>query len=377
MVPVTRTRQRPALHLTPPAGWLNDPYGVHWDGEQYQLFCQALPRRTTWAPGCSWARATSPDLVHWTWEGLVLEPAAFETGCWSGSVVPGHGAFYTRVAGADLGRGVVALAHWDGTRFRSSQDEVVLEAPPGAPSFRDPFVVRRDGAWSMVVGAGLEDGKGAVLHYRSDDLTTWAYDGVLAGIGDPGVRTVAECPQLVAVAGRWAVIVSVQADDVPGPVVARFLDAPDDSWEPLATGAAAYATTAFRDRDGLPCAISWLREAHQVTDGWAGVLSLPGVLGADGDRLTLDVHPGLDCGRPLEPDQPWTAAGFQVDPSVTTAFTLDGVRTTVHAPARVVVDADVVESYASDGYAAWRTSPVYEARRLAFEGQTPQVHRLA
>src|SRR5919112_6193493 len=102
MVPVTRTRQRPALHLTPPSGWLNDPYGVHWDGEQYQLFCQALPRRTTWAPGCSWARATSPDLIQWTWKGLVLEPAAFETGCWSGSVVPGHGAFYTRVAGADL-----------------------------------------------------------------------------------------------------------------------------------------------------------------------------------------------------------------------------------------------------------------------------------
>ena len=111
-------------------------------------------------------------------------------------------------------------------------------------------MVERDGAWSMVVGAGLDDGTGAVLHYRSDDLTAWVYDGVLARIGDPGVRTVAECPQLVEVAGRWAVIVSVQADDEPGPVVARFLDGADESWAPLATGAAAYATTAFRDRDG-------------------------------------------------------------------------------------------------------------------------------
>jgi hypothetical protein len=191
------------------------------------------------------------------------------------------------------------------------------------------------------------------------------------------VRTVAECPQLVEVAGRWAVIVSVQADDAPGPVMARFLDGPDDSWAPLATGATAYATTAFRDRDGLACAISWLREAYDVTDGWAGCQSLPGVLGADGDRITLGVHPALGPGRPVAPGQPWTAARFRVDPSVTTAFTLNGVRTTVDAPADVVVDADVVEHYATTGYRAWRTCPVYETPRLEWEGQAPQVHRLA
>ena len=47
------------------------------------------------------------------------------------------------------------------------------------------------------------------------------------------------------------------------------------------------------------------------------------------------------------------------------------------APADVVVDADVVEHYATTGYRAWRTCPVYEAPRLEWEGQAPQVHRLA
>ncbi len=37
--------------------------------------------------------------------------------------------------------------------------------------------------------------------------------------------------------------------------MARFLDSSDESWAPLATGAAAYATTAFRDQHGLACAI--------------------------------------------------------------------------------------------------------------------------
>ena len=66
--------------------------------------------------------------------------------------------FYTRVAGADLGRGVVARARWDGTRFRTTESDVVLTAPLDVPAFRDPFVVGRDGGWSMVVGAGLDDG---------------------------------------------------------------------------------------------------------------------------------------------------------------------------------------------------------------------------
>ncbi len=375
MAVMTRRRPRPLLHLTAPEGWLNDPYGVHWDGEQYQLFCQALPGRTTWAPGCTWARATSPDLVHWTWQGIVLEPGPFEDGCWSGCVVPGHGAFYTRIAGADHGHGSIALARWDGSRFRSAEGDVVLTPPAGVPEFRDPFVVHRDGAWSMVVGAGLDDGSGAVLHYRSDDLTSWEYDGVLTRVGAPGVRTVAECPQLVEVEGRWAVIVSVQADGTPGPVVARFLEGPEE-WHPFAPGSSAYATSAFHDRDGHPCAISWLRETTDVTSGWAGALSLAGVLGADGDRLTMTVHPALDVGEPVDAGATWTAARFHVDPATTTAFTLDGVRCPVTGPAEVVVDADVVESYGTTGYAAWRTPSVYEARRLEFEGDPPPVHRL-
>ncbi len=91
---------------------------------------------------------------------------------------------------------------------------------------------------------------------------------MLTRLGEPGRRTVAECPQLVEVGGRWAVIVSVQVDGTPGPVVARFLGGPD-VWHPLAAGASAYATSAFRDRDGRPCAISWLREPAEV-DGRLG-----------------------------------------------------------------------------------------------------------
>lgn len=374
-------RLRPDLHLTPPSGWMNDPYGVHRDASGYQLYVQALPGRTTWAPECIWARATSPDLVHWTWQGPVLEPQPFETGCWSGSVVPGHGAFYTRAAGPDLDLGVVALARWEGDRFVSREDDAVLTAPAGITAFRDPFVVRREGGWSMVVGAGRDDGVGVVLHYRSDDLSRWTYDGVVATIGDGTTRTVAECPQLVDVEGRWATIVSVQAGGQPAHVAATF----GDDWHRLVEGRSGYATSAFTDGDGRRCVMSWLRETHPETgdcpDAWAGAQSLPGVLTAVDGALTVTAHPALEDGPEADPERLPTAVRLRLDPAVTRAVTVvqgdhDDLRLEVDHPVDLVVDGDVVEAY-GQSYGAWRTPPVRGPRRLVFDGGAPPVQRLS
>ena len=377
MITPAGDRTRPALHLTPPSGWMNDPYGVHWDGSEYQMFVQAVPGRTTWAAECIWARASSPDLVHWAWQGPVLEPQPFETGCWSGSVVPEHGAFYTRAAGPDLDLAVVALARWQGDRFVSREDDVLLTAPPGITAFRDPFVVRRDGAWSMAVGAGRADGVGVVLHYRSDDLEHWTYDGEVATIGDGTARTVAECPQLVEVDGRWATIVSVQTDGVPAHVVATF----GDGWHRLIEGESGYATSAFTDRDGRPCAISWLRETQPSAGDWAGAQSLPGVLTSVDGTLTITPHPALGRGQEVDPERLPTAVRVRLEPAATSAVTIvqDGhedLRIEVDRPLDLVVDGDVVEAYGAT-YGAWRTPPVHGPRRLVADGELPPVHDLA
>jgi beta-fructofuranosidase len=374
-------RTRPALHLTPPSGWMNDPYGVHWDGSEYRMFVQAVAGRTSWAAQCTWAMATSPDLVRWTWRGPVLEPQSFETGCWSGSVVPEHGAFYTRASVPDLDLAVVALARWEGDRFVSREDDVLLTPPPGITAFRDPFVVRRDGGWSMVVGAGRADGVGAVLHYRSDDLEHWAYDGEVATIGDGTARTVAECPQLVEVDGRWATIVSVQEDGLPAHVVATS----GDGWHRFADGDAAYATTAFPDRDGRPCAISWLRETGDAVDegvgSWAGAQSLPGTLTHVDGALTVAAHPGLGHGPEADPECLPSAVRLCLDPAATTAVTIvqgdrEDFRLAVDHPLDLVLDGDVVEVYGPT-YGAWRTPPVHGPRRLVLEGEVPVVHALS
>src|SRR5690349_11721901 len=179
-----RERPRPRLHFTAERGWINDAYGVTWDGSRYHVFYQALPGRTSWTPDCRWGHAESLDLVHWREREVALEPQAFETGCWSGTAVgdrPGPPTLlYTRVREPDLQLGVVAAARGDQEwrSWHSTERDVTIEAPAGATpvtAFRDPYVFRHDGRWVAVIGGGLLDGTGAVFQYTSDDLRHWTY----------------------------------------------------------------------------------------------------------------------------------------------------------------------------------------------------------
>ena len=63
------------------------------------------------------------------------------------------------------------LRHW-----RKAKSPV-LALPPSnnLTGFRDPFVLQRGGhgkEWIILVGSGIRDVGGAVLVYRSDDLTS-------------------------------------------------------------------------------------------------------------------------------------------------------------------------------------------------------------
>lgn len=300
---------RPVAHFAPRTGWLNDPYGVRWDGRRYHLYFQALPHRTQWAPECSWGRAVSSDLVTWQERPIALRPQAGEVGCWSGSVAEdGTGrplAFYTSVREPDPERGSIAIAYLDesGQAPRTPR-RTVIEGPPQAldvVAFRDPFVLDSDGGKEMIVGGGLADGSGCVFAYRAANLLDWRYAGPLhAGRADIAAgRQVWECPQLLAVDGRQLLIVSVQVDGAAAAVLAATRDPAGGfgPWQRLVHGPSGYATSAFYDREGRPCVISWLREDPDLvpgTRGWAGVQSLVGRLRISPDGpAVLEPHPAV------------------------------------------------------------------------------------
>jgi beta-fructofuranosidase len=318
---------RPGLHVTPPSGWLNDPVGglVH-RGRQH-LFYQYVPASTRWRLDCHWGHLAGDDLVRWRHLPVALAPGDGDDGVWSGSAVvdrQGPVLLFTSVGGGSPGLGRVALARPldDGLlRWRKHVGNPVLEPPPDLDlaHFRDPFVWGSPGDWSMVVGAGRRDGRGAVLSYRGADLEAWRFQGVLAagGTGDAALGEAWECPQYVDLDGHRALVVSVwDAGRLTRVAAARGAERDGTfqpaGWETLGYGGAAYALTTYRDRDGRLAATAWLRhdDTGQPRSGWSGMLSLPLLLsaGADGG-VHVAPHPDVDTLR----EEPLDGAGEAVD----------------------------------------------------------------
>jgi beta-fructofuranosidase len=292
-------------------------------------------------------------------------------------------AFYTRVVEGETELGQIAVARCDGSGqlIASADDIVVTRPPPGiaVTSFRDPYVWPDRGGWTMIVGGGTADGAGAVLGYRSMDLSGWRYAGVLHSGHATAGREVWECPQMIQIDQDWVLVVSVQVDGSAGHVAARVgsydgtrlvADAP---WQRLAFGPSPYATSLFRDKDDRPCMISWLREAPSRRNepaGWSGAHSLVAVLAIDGARRVIaSPHPAVAASGAF-PHRSQSRGLVEVEPRVPSHVTVahegpielrtgeECLARIGHADAQIelFLDADILEIFSGGRYGAWRLS---------------------
>lgn len=292
---------RPRLHFTANAGWINDPLGLTWQQGRYHLFFQHVPERTDWAPACRWGHATSPDLLTWDELPAALVPPAGE-GCWSGTVVVPAGQsarlFYTRVATSDFRVGEICLAVPDDADWLAWHHEATAASIPAGEhvvAYRDPFVFHDGDTWRMIVGAGRTDGTALAYGYRSDDLASWSYTGIAASrsasdASPPWTGEVWECPQLFLVDDQWVLTFSVWKPMQPyyqAYAVGTYEDGvfTARSWDRLSYGPCLYAGSVFRNRDGSPGIIYWLRGIDDPEGRWAGAHSVPHDLRLEGDRL--------------------------------------------------------------------------------------------
>lgn len=368
------TRARPRWHFTPGSGWMNDPLALTWHNGRYHLFFQYVPDRTSWAPECRWGHASSPDLISWTEHPVALEPGDGDDGIWSGSLaVDDEGRatiFYTAVSTPEFGVGRIRTATpLDDDWLVWTKGEVVAEAPPlDLVAFRDPFVMRDGAKWRMLVGTAIVGGEAAASSFVSDDLGSWSFEGLAASRSthetDP-VWTGAlwECPQIFTIDGRDVMVTSVWQDDELHYVayaIGLFVDGRFDatSWGRLTYGDSYYAPSFFRDRDGAPCLISWMRGAGDAEVGRASALSVPHVLRLEGDTLVAAPHPTVAqasaaARTSIAVGEEWAASSVDGTLTIRREFdsavcTWQGVETVVpagDAEVEVLVDGETVELF--------------------------------
>lgn len=301
-----REYYRPAYHMTPDYGWMNDPNGMTYLNGEYHLFFQYNPYGSKWG-NMHWGHVVSRDLVHWE----QLDPAIVRDNygqIFSGSsivartpeegqdpfeaetLVPGNGtegdfiASYYTSDNWRMPREMQEMQSYavstDGGRTYRKYGAPVLKSD-GRRDFRDPklFWNSFKNCWTMIVSADNE-----MQFYSSKNLRDWEY---MSAFGDGyGVQPRQfECPDFFplnvdgdANKQKWVMIVNVNPGCWFGGSASEYFvgdfdgttftcDSPKEMVKWLDWGKDHYAAVTFSNEpQGRIISIPWMSNWQYAND---------------------------------------------------------------------------------------------------------------
>ncbi|WP_330632964.1 RICIN domain-containing protein [Halocatena halophila] len=297
--PVTGTNgaapYRPAYHVTPQRGWMNDPNGLVYHDGTYHLFYRAGEdfRR--------WDHATSRDLISWTHHGTKIPHTDTIQAFSGGAVVDtentagfGHESIVCLYTGHHTATGIedqrLAYSTDGGDTVRKFVDNPILS--DGHDDWRDPnpFWYAPDDSWRLAVArvsANGTDRPAGIEFYASDDFRDWTYLSTYESSGVPW-----ECPDCyrlpVSNTGmdRWVVTVSTGFDHVEHHI--GWFDGSTFTAEktvPADFGWDFYAAQSWSNEPAVDDRLlvgwmnNWAYARETPPSGWQGVQSYPRRLG--------------------------------------------------------------------------------------------------
>lgn len=299
--------EKPAFHITPPIGWMNDPNGFSVYQGKIHLFFQYHPYSDVWGP-MHWGHCISDDFITWQELPVALAPDQdYDAGgCFSGSAITtedGHALVYTGVIEQKQEDGSKALiqqqclAVGDGIQYNKTETHPVIEGrqlPEGfsREDFRDPKVWKEDGTYYLVAANKNAQQNGQVVLFQSKDLRSWDYVSVLAD--NQGIYGIMwECPDFFALDGKHVLVVSpqdMQADGKEfhnGNQSAALIGVYDRQQHRLLEeqivsldyGTDFYAPQTLQAEDGRRILIAWMHSwdmnIKPAEQKWNGMMTLP------------------------------------------------------------------------------------------------------
>ncbi len=312
--------RRPAFHLTPTIGWMNDPNGFSRYKGEYHLFYQYHPYSTDW-DSMHWGHVKTRDFLRWERLPAALAPDMEydQNGCFSGGAAElpdGRQLLvYTGVRQIRLENGELhdcqtqCVAIGDGVDYEKWPANPVLTAKDlpagGSPEdFRDPKVWREpDGTYRLVVGNRVPDSSGTVLLYTSENGVDWSLVGpVDASRNQYGQMW--ECPDFFPLDGKQVLLVSpmemspIGLEFHAGHGTVCLIGSYDrernrferESVQAIDYGIDFYAPQTLEAADGRRIMIGWMQNWNTIggkprTNRWFGQMSLPRELSIREGRL--------------------------------------------------------------------------------------------
>lgn len=298
---------RPTFHFNAPVGWINDPNGLIYYKNYYQLYYQYNPYAPHW-DSMHWGHARSKDGIHWQDMPVAMKPdhEYDKSGVFSGSAIEKGGKLYVIYTGHvdENGKAVetqcVAVSD-DGVDFKKYKNNPVMTIAdlPGEvdeSNFRDPKVFEHDGKYYCVIAAAI-NGHGSLILFESEDLLHWSFKSILLQGEKYGLMT--ECPDYFNIDGKDYLAFSVILGDDKHSIV--YIAEGHMDWQTfkfelekcdrLDDGDDFYASQSFMNEKGERIVIPWLRSADHVNyleeSGhlWNGMMGIPRKLTIDNNEL--------------------------------------------------------------------------------------------
>ena len=348
--------QKPSYHYKPSKGWINDPNGLVYFQGYYHVFYQHVPDFEEPAHPMHWGHARTKDFLSWEELPVALYPDQEydQSGCWSGTAIVKDNVLYLFYASIHNRDQTVSVARSaDGIHFEKMESNPVIDhyPPEGGRDFRDPAVCCVNGDYYCVMATGNPTDKAArLLLYKSSDLLSWDYLGVMSEWAD---CRFAECPSFVPAGDLYLLSTSVCPLERRHYFSVMYGDFKDGKFDPkyvseIDKGPDQYAGQVFRDHLGRNILISWIPgwKYRGFAEKDIGCMSVPRELKLkDGKITAYPVAEVQHLLKDFDPSVRQTEKGFVIEREGRKPVVYEGEI----ADLKILRDAYLVEVFVNGG----------------------------